>query len=325
MRFLERFREVWLVDFEFISEPGERPVPVCMVAHEICGGQKLRLWQEQFGKEPPFGIEPDSLFVAYYSPAELGCFLSLGWSVPARILDLFVEFRNLTNGWPTLAGNGLLGALTHFGLDGIGANEKEEMRARILTGGPWSHQDRGDILDYCQSDVDSLARLLPAMLPQIDLPRAIYRGRHMAAIAAMEFYGVPINRGRLDLLRENWEAIQDRLIATINPSYQVFDGRTFKRDRFEHWLVRNNISWPRLESGQLDLEDDTFREMSKIVPTVAPLRELRHALSDMRLNALAVGSDGRNRCMLSPFGARSGRNTPSNTKYISVRAFGFVT
>ena len=36
----------------------------------------------------------------------------------------------------------------------------------------------------------------------------------------------------------------------------------------------------------------------------------------MRLNALAVGSDGRNRAMLSPFGARSGRNTPSNTKYI---------
>ena len=142
-----------------------------------------------------------------------------------------------------------------------------------MAGGPWSQQDRRDILDYCASDVDALGRLLPVMLPQIDLPRAIYRGRQMVAIAAMEFHGVPINRERLDLLRENWEPIQDRLIARINPAYQVFDGRTFKRGRFEGWLVRNNVSWPRLESGQLDLEDDTFREMSKIVPAVAPLRD----------------------------------------------------
>ena len=236
--------------------------------------------------------------------------------MPIRILDLFVEFRNLTNGWPTLAGNSLLGALAHFGLDGINVGEKEQMRERILAGEPWSRQERCDILDYCASDVDALGRLLPAMLPQIDLPRAIYRGRQMSAIAVMEFHGVPINRRRLGLLRENWERVQDHLIAQINPQYEVFEGRSFKRDRFERWLVRNAISWPRLESGQIDLDDDTFREMSKILPAVAPLRELRHALSDMRLSALAVGSDSRNRCMLSPFGARSGRNTPSNAKYI---------
>ena len=29
-----------------------------------------------------------------------------------------------------------------------------------------------------------------------------------------------------------------------------------------------------------------------------------------------MGPDGRNRTMLSPFGARTGRNTPSNTKFI---------
>lgn len=56
-----------------------------------------------------------AFFVAYYASAELGCFLSLGWDLPVRILDLFTEFRNFTNGWPTLAGNSLLGALAHFG------------------------------------------------------------------------------------------------------------------------------------------------------------------------------------------------------------------
>ena len=85
---------------------------------------------------------------------------------------------------------------------------------------------------------------------------------------------------------------------------------------FEQYLERKGILWTHLESGRLDLSDQTFREMSKIVPEIAPLRELRHALSEMRLNDLAVGSDGRNRCLLSAFGARSGRNTPSNKEFI---------
>src|SRR5262249_10086676 len=49
---------------------------------------------------------------------------------------------------------------------------------------------------------------------------------------------------------------------------------------------------------------------------VAPIRELRHTLSQMRLNELAVGSDGRNRVLLSAFGSRTGRNQPSNSKFI---------
>jgi len=46
------------------------------------------------------------------------------------------------------------------------------------------------------------------------------------------------------------------------------------------------------------------------------LRELRHTLSGMRLSDLAVGADGRNRTILSAFRARTGRNQPSNTKFI---------
>jgi len=43
---------------------------------------------------------------------------------------------------------------------------------------------------------------------------------------------------------------------------------------------------------------------------------LRSALSEMRLSDLAVGSDGRNRTLLSAFRSRTGRCQPSNTKYI---------
>ena len=56
--------------------------------------------------------------------------------------------------------------------------------------------------------------------------------------------------------------------------------------------------------------------MARGYPIIAPLRELRGALSEMRLSDLAVGRDGRNRTMLSAFRARTGRNQPSNTKFI---------
>jgi DNA polymerase-1 len=46
------------------------------------------------------------------------------------------------------------------------------------------------------------------------------------------------------------------------------------------------------------------------------MRELRSGLSDMRLSDLAVGHDGRNRTILSAFGSKTGRNQPSNSKYI---------
>src|SRR5262249_41994240 len=115
--------------------------------------------------------------------------------------------------------------------------------------------------------------------------------------------------------RHHWTDIQDQLIAEIDASYGVFEGRTFKVDRFAAWLRANNIPWP-LESGRLDLSDDTFREMARVYPVIAPLRELGSALSEMRLSDLAVGRDGRNRTMLSAFQARTGRNQPSNAKFI---------
>ena len=56
--------------------------------------------------------------------------------------------------------------------------------------------------------------------------------------------------------------------------------------------------------------------LSLTVPDVALMRELRVSLFQLRLEDLAVGSDGRNRVLLSQFGASSGRNTPSNSKFI---------
>jgi hypothetical protein len=103
-----------------------------------------------------------------------------------------------------------------------------------------------------------------------------------------------------------------------DPEASLDDGPlAFSGQRFELYLARHGISWPRLDSGALALDDDTFREMARAYPvTIGPIREVRHALSQLKLHDLAVGSDGRNRCLLSAFGSRTGRNQPSNSAYI---------
>lgn len=472
---LHHFREVWLVDFEFRQHDGNRPEPVCMVAREFRTGRTLRLWADALEVElcSPFDVGDGALFVAYYASAELGCFKALGWSMPTRILDLFAEFRCATNGIGSPCGNGLLGALAYHGLDGIDASDKAGMRDLVLRGGPHSEAEQAAILDYCEGDVAALAKLLPAMVPKIDLPRALLRGRYMAAAACMEWNGVPIDAGKLHEFRTNWDGIKGRLTREIDRDYGVFlptgkhqidrgtrlgeaiysaaagagvhphhlanavddvyqryqqtyapvieaenaarryTGLSTKRidqwedagkghstfpnldwksrevaswhpelgmrrgyvqddkyddtdhagmlwerlrrpteklklkhdpdiiaealayaadapatapddlvlgfsaARFADWLVRNEIPWPRLETGGLALDDDTFRQMARTYSAVAPLRELRHALSEMRLfSDLQVGRDSRNRCLLSAFRSLTGRNQPSNAKFI---------
>ncbi|MBX7132154.1 MAG: hypothetical protein K1X67_05675, partial [Fimbriimonadaceae bacterium] len=316
------YHDVWVVDFEFRALPGERPDPICMVAINAVTGEEKRLWGEELHSlSPEFFSAPDSLFVAYYASAEIGCLLALGVQVPANIVDLYVEFRNQHNGRQTPSGCGLLGAAIAHGLDCMGAEEKSEMRDLAIRGGPYALEERNALLDYCAADVRLTVRLYHAMSSTIDWPRAPLRGLYMTAVARMEWTGIPIDTSTRDRLVDGWERIQDGLIGEIDHAYGVYDGRSFRRELFESYLVGHGIAWPKLPSGQIALDDDTFREMVRRYPDLSPLRELRVSLSQMRLSDLSVGSDGRNRTLLSPFRARTGRNQPSNSRF----AFGPAT
>ena len=111
---MKQFNEIWLVDFEFSAPSGATPEVRCLVALEYFSGRKIRMWADEIGglAEPPYAIDQNSLLVAYYASAELGCHLALEWNLPCYVLDLFIEFRNMTNGLTTPCGAGLVGALT---------------------------------------------------------------------------------------------------------------------------------------------------------------------------------------------------------------------
>ncbi len=312
---------IWCVDTEYHpagGQEGSLPVPVCMVVHDLQSGTTLCVWQDELApmRHAPFPVDDSALFVAFYASAEFSCFLQLGWPLPANTLDLFTEFRWLTNGKALPHGKGLLGALLYFGLPVMDAEEKTAMRDLVLRRGPWSAAEQAAILEYCASDVVALAKLYPVMLPNIDWPRALLRGRYMQAVAHMETNGVPIDAALHAKLIESWDAIRTQLIADFDRELPVFEGTRFKAAKFEQYLAANGLPWPRLPSGKLALNDDTFKDMSRAYPVLQPLWELRMDMSSMRLSKLQVGVDGRNRAMLSPFSSTTGRNQPSTARFI---------
>jgi hypothetical protein len=110
---------------------------------------------------------------------------------------------------------GLLAALDHFKLDSIKAQAKEHWRDVVLRGGPWTDAEREGILDYCQSDVDALYKLLEVM-PIQNWGQSLIRGRYMAADAWMRHRGIPVDRSLCAALAAHWGELRLELIDDLN-------------------------------------------------------------------------------------------------------------
>ena len=309
---LDQFSAVRVVDFEFRSSGGNLPEPVCYVARDLDGGEE-RVWLEDT-REPPTWLSEDALVVAYYASAEVGCLLELGWPVP-RILDLYTEFRNYTNGKRLRFGSGLLGACAYFGIADSSKAEKDKMRKIILENTRYTPRQKRDILQYCADDVFLTERLLVFMRDHLDWPRALFRGKYMEAVARIERRGIPIDVEMLDELRDAWGMVKLELIQTAD-RWDLFDGTVFKIDRFREFLEEREIAWELTPTGAPRTDQDYMRSQAKLHPEIEVIQELRHALGQLKLERLDVGSDGRNRCLLSPFRSKTGRNQPSTNRFI---------
>ncbi len=317
-------------DFEYRATPGDRPDVHCMVAKDLVSAQVWRSWRDDMGALPPFPTDASTLFCAYYNGAEFNAFRALGWALPARSIDLCAEFKALTNGVSMPNGRGLLGAALHFGLPHMDAIEKQAMQALAMRGGPYTEAEQRALVDYCAEDVAAVARLFEPLVtralslnpdPARTWAQMLFRGAYMAALSGVEHRGIPLDAPLFHRLRSNWPAILAELIRRTDALYGVFECGSFRHHLFERYLATRDKSWPRTRFGRLRLDEEVLRDIANADPTFAPLRQLLATLRRLRTLDITVGSDGRNRTMLSAFGSKTARNTPGSTHY----AFGPAT
>ena len=187
--------------------------------------------------------------------------------------------------------------------------------------------ERRAILDYCQADVDALAALLPRMLPGI-LGRqrdARDRARPSAAAGPLHGRGCPHGVGRRpDRHRHAGSAsgpagaaIKARLIEEVDARYGVYEGIDLQGRPLRR-LPRRRRASPGRGCPPARWRSTTTRSATR------PRRGRRCSRCASCATPWAScgsrpwrsGSDGRNRCLLSAFRSRTGRNQPSNSKFI---------
>jgi DNA polymerase-1 len=314
--------QVWFVDFEFSgTSEGERPTPICCVAHERHSGQTHRLWEDAL-TTCPYATGPDSLLVAHGAAAEIGCHLALGWPLPVNVFDTYAEYRVYTNTAPTKGGKpplaNLIDAAASFEISSsVDKLTKKRLQERCARGPPWEPGEPEEILAYNEADLGLLLALFEKLLPHTNLTHALERGRFCKAVARMEAIGVPIDVAKYNEVIKKRTLVIAKLIEPVDRAFNVYAGVTFKLDRFAAYLARESISdWPTTPSGRLVLKAGELEKTLAQHPQVQPLFDLRGQLGKLRKCALKIGHDGFARTGLIPFVAATGRSQPSGNEFI---------
>jgi DNA polymerase-1 len=310
---LDRFREVWAADFEFHCPDGDNPKPHCVVALELRTGRTIRLLREDFPAEPPHGIGSDSLVLLYAGASDLRCHISAGWPLPGNYIDLCVESKLCFNSpGPDRGSPSLISVLDRFGIKHIDSTVKKKEQKRYNKP-ELSDDDRRDILPYCEVDVVVLPELFMRLLPDMNIDAALLRGEFVKQMAIVEARGIPIAVPEYEKIAANRKQIRLDLIAQSPVGPEVYEKGSFSFKKFGAWLERNEIDgWERTaKSGRHAMTEDYLDEVAAAVPAVRPLLDLVLSLKDFKKCPFGVGIDGRTHADQIPFGAISGRNTPS--------------
>jgi DNA polymerase I len=342
------FRTIIVVDFEYEAGGGEIPNVLCMVAYVLDENLRhvdtIRRWRGEFGSTPPFDIGPDSLVVGYSLWAELTCFLVLEWRFPVHVFDLHTAFlasSNILLPWHPdevriKQRKRLSDACCAYGIKGWENIDKPDI-AKAIGEGRWREYGREAVLQYCEEDVRNSAELLRRQIsgyghrksvePQLVMHWSEYSAK---AVARVQARGMPIDMPLWNLVQANKLAVIGALISRFDPSQgstnPIYSAEgEWSNERFANWLTSVGIAeWPRLDSGALQLDGDAFRLMHSYHPAIEGLHALRESLGVIVRARIPIGSDGRNRPSLFPFGTATGRNAQAKSLFnvhASMRSF----
>jgi DNA polymerase I len=331
------YRTVLLIDTEFRQTPFGHVHPVCLVAKDVVSGHEYRTWTDDSDTSelPTLPDGPNVLYVSYSAPAEWSCWLAWGWELPCNILDLHAVHRLENNGLTEFQRGeerplrcSLLSLMQEKDLGHLAMSEahKEAMRNLILQGGPYTHEQKTAILDYCSADVKALELLLPAILPRSDLNAALMLGDFTRVLAWVEWNGIPVDTSLCYRLQRCWTKILEMFVRKCEDThhYNVFrfeeNGRPVLDEAlYAELIIREGLEdqWPRSSTGKFSKsiskkrkDQPNLRTMATKYERLKALSEVVELLQNYKQFDPSIGPDGRWRSPNIPWLQKTGRVSP---------------
>lgn len=216
-----------------------------------------------------------------------------------------------------------------------------------------------EILDYCSSDIKDLpeimdrifkaydeyfGRFVPRWQGQITSKEVLWRGETMARTAIMMAEGYPVDVTKLKKFSENIPNILRDLIEDINSQ---FDWDLFSPNKSAHGYKQNQKdwkyfisqseyadSWLRTEKGDFALSLEAFEKKfswrhdfprGNFYAQALRFLKTKQALNGFNTDPTKknifkdLGSDGRVRAYLNPYGSQSARYQPPSTSFMFLK------
>ena len=330
---LSNYEHVVSVDSEFrSSDNGERTETVCFAYKDLKTGQEYVCTKPEEILDLPFPHN-ETVFVCFYATAEADAWINWNIPLPYRIIDLWVETKNLIqDGIKRESGFfGLLETCRRFEIPQkyiMSDEEKEYFRELIVSKSTYTDNEFKSICDYCIKDTVLCDKLLGPVLKHIDLRlkptppdirlhQIFLRGYQKALEAKLYNWGINVDVKNYERFNKYWPKAKDKFLHTKNKLIDVYDDNgTFKKDKFLKLLVRNNLTgkWPVTSKGTYKTDEKTLSKY-KHYPDIKLLREIKRLVDSDKLKGYAVGSDGRSRSWVRMFKTITGRCAWSSASY----------
>lgn len=215
------------------------------------------------------------------------------------------------------------------------------------------------ILEYCEADIDDLEVIannifdayddyllafVPRFKGQVTAEEILYRGETMARTAIMMADGYPVDEKKLRKFASNIPNILRDLIEDINSQ---FDWDLFSPNKSAHGYKQNQKEWKqfiskseyadkwlRTDKGDFSLSLDAFEKHFSYRHDYPEgnfyAQALRYLKTKQALNGFNtdpkkknifkdLGTDGRVRAYLNPYGSQSARYQPPSTSFMFLK------
>jgi DNA polymerase I len=307
------------------GEPPGPPVCICAVEIDQDGREIEHRLAAPYPTHPPWDCGDAFLTVGYALSAEAGSLLHVGWPFSVPAIDLFAEYMVLHNtemcrgGDSKKPGPQLIQACQRYGAAGMDKAHKEDMRSLAYTKTDHTPEEILLLQDYCIEDCRMTKRLYEKMLPRIDMLRAPIRGAFMMEIERVRWAGIPLDMPTYNLAEQRAPVVVQEMRRELNRKLGAevsFQG-VFKRKTMLQLMRRHDIPIPI--DPKTRKESCATRQIKSMVETYPLLKDYyedKRMIDAIKNLKLEIGSDGRNRFWLNPFGTKTGRNNPSTNRAI---------